>query len=439
VWRRCLAVVALGALAATAACGSSGPRQGAGSAASGAAQSGTLTIWTLQDPALNPILQKAVDVYQRTSKVKITVNSVQNDTYRQKLRVAMGSANQPDVFFNWGGGSIRDYVTAGQLADLSPALNADAKWRDSFLPSVLKAGQIDGKYYGIPLRGMQPVILFYNKKVFADAGAQPPATWDDLLGLVDTFKGKGVTPIALAGKQPWCELMYLEYLVDRIGGPQVFDKILKNGPDAWSDPAVLQSLQKIRQLVDKGAFGTNYKAIDFNAGGSDGFFAKGKAAMQLQGSWEFANQVDGFPKFARTDLAWTPFPTVPGGTGDPNNVVGNPTNYFSVNNASKNKQAAIDFLKQSMSGDAYVSDLIQAGDVPTVTGVDAKLQSGPNPAFTSWQFQMVQKAPDFTLSWDQAVKTDLGETLVNNLQKVFNKTMSPEQYVVAMNKASQSQ
>ena len=30
---------------------------------------------------------------------------------------------------------------------------------------------IDGKYYGIPARGMQPIILFYNKAVFNDLGS----------------------------------------------------------------------------------------------------------------------------------------------------------------------------------------------------------------------------------------------------------------------------
>jgi xylobiose transport system substrate-binding protein len=61
-------------------------------------------------------------------------------------------------------------VQAGQLVDLGPQLSADTTWKNSFLPSVLDAGKIDGKYYGIPLRGMQPVILFYNKTLFADQG-----------------------------------------------------------------------------------------------------------------------------------------------------------------------------------------------------------------------------------------------------------------------------
>ncbi|HEX8629131.1 MAG TPA: extracellular solute-binding protein [Catenuloplanes sp.] len=417
-------------VAAASACGNSGPQTPSG----GAATTDTIHVWVLDDK-INPVQESAVAEFNKTAKVKAVVEKFGNKDYSDKVRIAMGSPNAPDVFWNWGGGSIASYVTAGQLLDLTPTLQADQKFKDAFLPSVLDAGKIDGKNYGIPLRGMQPVILFYNKDVFSRAGAQPPKTWAEVLSLIDTFKKAKVTPFAVAGAGAWTELMWVEYLVDRFGGAQVFADIAAGKPDAWKHPAVLKAAQAVRDLVDRGAFGTNYASVDYTStGGASTLFARGKAAMHLMGSWEFANQLQAEPKFAANGLGFTAFPAIEGGAGDPAAVVGNPTNYFSVNSKSKHTDVAVEFLKK-MAGDAYTADLLKAGDVPTTTSAGDKLTQNPNPDFAAFQYQMVQKAPSFTLSWDQALSPSVGQTVVTAIQKLFNKQLSPEQFVAEVEQA----
>lgn len=431
VLRRGLAGVLAGiVVTATAACGSSGPtRAGAGG------QAGTLHVWVLDDK-INPVQESAVAEFNKTSTVKAVIDKFGPSDYPNKLHTAMGSPNAPDIFWNWGGGSIRSYVDAGQLEDLTPALAADPTFKSAFLPSVLDAGRIADKNYGVPLRGMQPVVLFYNKKVFADAGVQPPTTWAEVLTLVDTFKARKVTPFAVAGADSWTELMWLEYLVDRFGGAQVFADITAAKPGAWQNPAVLQSVKAIRDLVDRGAFGTNYASVAYsNTGGASTLFARGKAAMHLMGSWEFANQLQAEPKFAKDGIGFANFPAVTGGTGDPASVVGNPTNYFSVNSKTANKDAAIAFLKQ-MATPAYVADLVKAGDVPTTANASQALTASPSPEFATFQYNLVQKAPSFTLSWDQALTPAGGQVVVKALQKVFNKQITPEQFVTEVGKSS---
>jgi xylobiose transport system substrate-binding protein len=420
-----------GVVLALTACGNAGPQSGGGGDAAG---TGNVQVWALQDTTLNPIEKASVERFNSGgSSGRASLQTFGNDPYKQKLRVALGSPQPPDVFFNWGGGNLKEYVDAGKVEDLTPLLEGNAELKNSFIPSVLDAAKIGGKYYGIPMRGVQPVVLYYNKKLFTAAGVQPPKTWEDLLGLVDTFKGRGVTPIALAGSQSWTELMYAEYLLDRIGGPEVFQAIRDGEPDAWKHPAVLQAMQAIKTLVDRGAFGTKYASVGYDVGGASTLLAQGRAAMHLMGSWEYVNQLGQSPDFVKAgDLGWTTFPTVTDGKGDPKNVVGNPTNFYSVASASKAKKTAQDFVSTALNEQTYVDQLVRAGDVPAVAGVESKLASADNADYTQWIYQLVKNAPSFQLSWDQDLPADQATRMLTELQKLFLGDQTPEGFVSAM-------
>lgn len=397
---------------------------------SGNGGGGSITAYVYGDDEVK-VQQAAVAKFNKTSDVKVKLVSVPGTDYVNKLRSAMGSPSAPDVFFNWGGGSIKPYVDAGQLVDLTSTVKSDATLKNGFLPPIMTAGGLGGKVYGVPMRGMQPVILFYNKKLFAKNSLQAPRTWEDLQKDVTTFKSRGITPFALGGSDKWPELMWMEYLLDRIGGPGVFKKIQAGDSAGWSDPAVLKAASTVRQLVDSGAFGSNFNSVDYGNGGAPTLLNKGKAAMHLMGSWEYSTQLGKAPEFARKDLAWTTFPTVAGGVGDVNDVVGNPTNYWSVNARTKHKDAAIKFLK-AMAAESYAKSLIADGEVPTTSNAASLFSSSPNPKFSKYQYDMVQKAPSFTLSWDQALEPQIATPLLTEVSKLFAGKSTPEQFVSAM-------
>ena len=425
-----VAVVSVVATVALAACGNSGPQAG-GTSADG---TGAVQVWALQDAALQPILKGSVDRFNAAGgggSAKLQVFG--NDPYKQKLRVAIGSPNAPDVFFNWGGGNLKEYVDAGKVEDLTGLLDGNPELKSSFLPSVLDAAKIDGKYYGIPMRGVQPVVLFYNKKLFREAGVQPPETWTDLLSLVDTFKGRGITPLSLAGSQPWTELMWAEYLLDRRGGSQVFQDIRDGKGEGWKDPAVLQAMTDVKTLVDRGAFGTKYSSVGYDVGGASTLLAQGRAAMHLMGSWEYVNQLGQSPKFVRAgDLGWTSFPSIDGGQGDPSTVVGNPTNFYSIASASRSKKTAQDFVATQLNSQQYVDALVKAGDVPPIAGLDAKLGQADNADYTRYIYKLTGDAKVFQLSWDQDLPADQATKMLTELQKLFLGTQTPQGFVDTM-------
>lgn len=428
LWRIAIGLLAVATLGTTAACGENVKSEDEG---------GTLQIWALKDAQNEPIIRAGIEEHNKKSNVKLNLTTLENDAYKQKLQVSMGSPEAPDIFFNWGGGNLAQYVKANQVVDLTSALNKNKNAADAFLPSVMASGKINGKQYGLPMNDMQPVVLFYNKDVFTAAGVQPPKTWEDVMSLVDTFKAKGVIPIALAGSQGWTELMYLEYLLDRVGGPTKFADIAAGKSGAWKDPAVLKSLQMCQELAKRGAFGSNFSSVNYDNNGASRLFATGKAAMHLMGSWEYSTQLETNPEFAHSgSLAWTTFPTVAGGTGDEKNIVGNPSNYFSVRSGGKHTDVAVDFVVNTLFSTSWVDGLIKSGQVPAVKGVESKLGTikNVNTTFGTFTYKLVSDAPSFTQSWDQALSPEAGTELNSNLQKLFVSQITPDQLVSAMEK-----
>ncbi|GGY92825.1 ABC transporter substrate-binding protein [Streptomyces poonensis] len=406
---------------------------GSGSGGSGGGK-GELTAFVYGDNSVK-IQEASVDRFNKSAAAKktggkIKLQRIPGSDYSPKLRTAMGSPSAPDVFFNWGGGSIKPYEEAGKLIDLTDVIENDPVLRDGFIPSVLSSGDLKGRHYGVPMRGMQPVILFYNKSVFAEQKLQPPTTWDQLLDNNAKLKKAGITPFALGGADLWPELMWLEYLVDRIGGPEVFRRIKDGDAEGWGDPAMVKAAEMVKELVDDGAFGSNFTSVAYTNDSAPAVFAKGRAAMHLMGSWEYSTQLGKFPEFARKDLGWVAFPAIEGGTGDVRNVVGNPTNYWSINARTKNKDAAIAFLKDCAS-EEYAQALVDNGDVPTTSNAAKLLDSAPNPEYAKFQYDLVAKAPDFTLSWDQALGDELGTKMHTEIGKLFAGKSSPSQFVAA--------
>lgn len=423
-------VAAVLAVVVVAACGTSGPsRTGAGGSGSGKA-----TVWALSGGEHEKLYKHSVDAYDKAhGGQQLELQLFQNDPYKQKLRVAMGASSPPDVFFGWGGGILKSYVDAGKVYDLTPKMQGG--WQDRFFPNVMQAVTFDGKVYGVPITGVAPVVLFYNKDVFRKYHAQPPKTWGELLALVTKFKKAGVTPVSLGGASKWPDLMYEEYLVDRIGGPGVFEDVLAGKKGAWSNPAFIKANTMIQQLVDAGAFGNGFASINYDTGQQSALLYTGKAAMEVMGTWEVPNILGNQPSFVKNGkLGWTSFPTVPGGKGDPSDLAGNLANFFSVSQKSAHKSAVVDYLKNTVMNDDYVDELIRGGDVPPVKGIKSKLAGTENGQFLSYVYDTTQQAPHFQLSWDQDLPPDQADALLTNLDQLFLKKITPQQFSANMNK-----
>ncbi|EID56040.1 ABC transporter substrate-binding protein [Saccharomonospora xinjiangensis] len=425
--RRRSAAFAAGAaavLALSAACGTNGPAGGSGA-----------NSWALTGGDEQTIRSSFEQWNQDKPDHAIEAEFFANDAYKQKIRTSIGAGGAPTLIFGWGGGTLRDWVEADKVVPISELVEDEAALTERFLPSVLDTGAVDGEIYALPNNGMQPVLLYYNKKLFDRIGAEPPATWSELLDLVPRFTEQGIAPFAIGGQSRWPQLMWLEYLVDRLGGPEVFDAVIAGEPGAWSHPAVLKAGEMIRELVDAGGFVKGYNSIAADSGADAALLYTDKAAMYLMGSWAYPSIKDSAPRFiAEGHLGYTTFPMVEGGKGDSANIVGNPANYWAVSAEASEKEraAAAAYLTEGLMNDDYVTTLLENGSVPPLRGVESKLSTTDESDYLSFVYGLAENAPNFELSWDQALSPKQADALLTNLEQLFTGALSPEQFCSAM-------
>jgi raffinose/stachyose/melibiose transport system substrate-binding protein len=393
---------------------------------------GGATVWDISTGEQQTLAKEVVDKFNSSHKDEaVTIQFFQNDPYKNKLRTAMGSGTPPDIFYGWGGGILKSYVDASKVADVTSSVDTD-----KFFSSVMEGVTFDGKVYGVPKAGTQPVLFYYNKQIFDKYDLAPPQSWSELLGMVTTLTGKGVTPISLAGLNKWPGMMYEEYLVNRIGGPEPFRSVLNKEPEAWSDPAFIKANTMIQDLVSMKAFPSDFSSLNYDTGQSTQLLYSGEAAMQLMGSWDYQAILTNAPDFIQNgQLGWFDFPEVEGGKGDPRNVAGNLTNYYSLTQASDAKKVATAFLNYIAASEVQIDGLIKIGLVPPIKGIESKLESADNPDWLLHVYNMSKNAPYFDLSWDQALPPEPAQSLLTNLDQLFLKQITPEQFSDNMNQA----
>lgn len=144
------------------------------------------------------LLQTLAKEYSaRTPGVQVTVEVTPFADYGRKLAVQLASGDSPDV--GWlAERDVPAFIASKALLDLSGPLGKDAGFNlADFPPSALSLFKKGTALYGVPFSN-SPVVLFYNKDLFAQAGVKTPLaqyaagtwTYDAFRDAARTIKGK---------------------------------------------------------------------------------------------------------------------------------------------------------------------------------------------------------------------------------------------------------
>ncbi len=413
--------------AALAACGgSSGPGKG-----------GAATYWYLNGQPQDGVRAGAVDAFNKAHPdTQIEDTTYQNDAYKTKIKTAIGAGQAPTVIWGWGGGTLRAYAEAGQVEDLTPWFDENPDVKKGLFPSSCGAATVDGKIYAMPCETVQPIILYYNKRVFDRVKVDPPETWDDIMALVPKFNAKGIAPFALGGQSRWTNMMWLEFLFDRIGGPEVFQAAIEGEKNAWSHPDAIKALTALQDLVKADGFVKGFSSITADSNADQALLYTDRAAMMLHGAWSYGiQQADGGDFVSSDSLGFMTFPAVEGGKGDLSNTVGNPAQYLSISAkaSAEQKKTAKDFFATGILQEEEVKQWIGNGSVPIRLGTEKLLAASDNAEFLQFTYDIASKAKVFVQSWDQALSPTAAETLLDNIVKLFQLSLSPQQFASNLN------
>jgi raffinose/stachyose/melibiose transport system substrate-binding protein len=401
----------------------------ASSSASSKAAKTKLTIWHIQNTDPFPgIIQDSMKRFMADNPqydVKIVV--MQNDAFKTKLKIAMSSNTMPDIFPTWSGGPMNEYIDSNKIADITAYMNK-GNYKNKFMPAAVNQASYKNKIWAVPVENVGVCSFFYNKDIFAKYNLQVPKTLKELETICDTLKANDIIPFSLANKTKWTGSMYYMYLVDRIGGASAFNNaVARKG--SFNDPAFTKAGTIIQDWVKKGYFNEGFNGTDEDSGQSRTLLYTGKAAMTLMGSW-FLSTVAGENKDFIGKVGSFSFPSVEGGKGSPNSVVGTVgDNFYSIAKSCKDVAGAFKAITYLIDNTS-IAKRSAAGRIPPVLGVkvsDPLLQELLN---------RVEKAPSVQLWYDQYLPPILGELHKDTSQALFGLTKTPAQVNAEMEAAA---
>ncbi|GAA3864439.1 extracellular solute-binding protein [Streptomyces lacrimifluminis] len=177
-------------------------------------------------------------------RVDVSVHSW-NDVDREvKEMVAAGDA--PDLAQI---GAYADYAAKGELYQADELLSIPTQ--ADFVAQLADAGEVSRTQYGMPFAASTR-LLFFNKKLFAEAGLTPPTTWSELASDAAALKEEGVKyPYALPLGPEEAQAETMQWLLS--GGDGYTSEVGTYGIDSPQNIRTFTWLKD--ELVDKGLTG----------------------------------------------------------------------------------------------------------------------------------------------------------------------------------------
>ncbi|MFE6338729.1 ABC transporter substrate-binding protein [Streptomyces sp. NPDC057806] len=245
----------------------------------------TLTYWASNQGASlevdKKVLQPELDKFEKETGIKVKLEVVPWSDLLNRILTATTSGQGPDVL-NIGNTWSASLQATGALLPWD-AKNFEAiGGKDRFVDSALGSTGVQGQDpAAVPLYSMA-YALYYNKKMFADAGIEkPPATWAEMAEIGKKLSKDGKWALGAEGSN-LSNNIHQVFVLGKQHGADFFTPDGK--PDFTSDGAVAAVKQYVDLMAKDKIIAPGNAEYAQNQSLSD--FAKDKTAMVL---WQTAS------------------------------------------------------------------------------------------------------------------------------------------------------
>ncbi|WP_027628858.1 ABC transporter substrate-binding protein [Ruminiclostridium cellobioparum] len=344
--------------------------------------------------------------------------------YANKLKAYNASGDMPDVWFSEQNLSSV-VVEAGNALDLAPYVQKSGFDKKFKMQEVVTPDK-DGKLYCVQPGADQYFTprLWYHKDVFAKNNIQVPTTFDELIKVCETLKGKGIVPMSIVGKDGWTPNLHMLQTMIMAEDPQVALDLTNNKTD-FSNPVVKSALGRIQKLVQAGAFAPGVTNIDY--GPAVEMYTSGKAAMLAMFTWETGNLEKASP-----DTDFIVWPSAKDGN-DANASIqfwGAPLSGYLVSANSKNPEVAANFAMFCATQDALYYNIEQKAPTALDTGVKVE---GISPLLQKSLDQFDAASVKIPSMWAATFNTKMSAEISTLNSKLLTGKFSADDYIKAIN------
>ena len=144
------------------------------------------------------IEQINADFLKDHPNLSFETESYPDQPYQEKIKLYATSGQLPDVMKYWSLPSMLKPMVDAKLAAELPYNDFKAL---NFIPGSLEVNMMGGKLYGVTTNS-DFWVIYYNKRLFKDAGVAVPATIEDLLASVQDKVSAAYRVLAVALSGP---------------------------------------------------------------------------------------------------------------------------------------------------------------------------------------------------------------------------------------------
>ncbi|WP_226781353.1 ABC transporter substrate-binding protein [Oceaniglobus trochenteri] len=347
-----------------------------------------------------------------------------NEPYKTGIKVMLDSNSPPDVFFNWAGTTVFDFVDAGVVRDLSESETRGDGWTRDMPMSITDQFRNPEGLWGIPTR-IYTKAFWKNDSFFADNGLEAPETFDELLGLCSKVReiDPQMTPIAFGASESWTINHYLTVLFQRHVDPAriAADHRLQGDAEAlYTDPGYLEALKDFQEMVDADCFNAGINSVTPEV--SRAMFASDLAAMTFCGSWcppQFDEQ--GF------EGRYSPFhfPAIEGAGGVQDGILVGASGY-QISAASKYPEESMRFLSFMNEPEQQALMVEMVGQLPANGSMVPEDLLG---AANTRLLQMIAESSVSSPPLNTVMETTVSDVTLKSGQDLVNGTITPEDFM----------